>query len=122
MTSRLRLPTALPGARLSGLGSVQPDNVVTNEDLAARMDTEDAWIRDRVGIQSRRIAEQDQTLVDMASEAGSRAATRGLVGLVSAGRCGSSRAARGSACPLRRWRPPPADCGRARVACPRADP
>ena len=73
MTSRLRLPTALPGARLSGLGSVQPDNVVTNEDLAARMDTEDAWIRDRVGIQSRRIAEQDQTLVDMASEAGSRA-------------------------------------------------
>ena len=73
MTSRLRLPTALPGARLSGLGSVQPDNVVTNEDLAARMDTDDAWIRDRVGIQSRRIAEQDQSLVDMASEAGSRA-------------------------------------------------
>jgi 3-oxoacyl-[acyl-carrier-protein] synthase-3 len=69
----LRLPAAVPGARITGLGSVQPDNVVTNEDLAQRMDTDDQWIRERVGIQSRRIAEAGTTLVDIASEAGARA-------------------------------------------------
>ena len=73
MTIRLRLPTAIPGARISGLGSSQPDTVVTNEELAGRMETSDQWIRERVGIQSRRIAEADHSLVDMASEAGARA-------------------------------------------------
>jgi 3-oxoacyl-[acyl-carrier-protein] synthase III len=69
----LRLPAAAPGARILGMGSSQPDNVVTNDDLAQRMDTNDQWIRDRVGIESRRIAEADQRLVDMAAEAGERA-------------------------------------------------
>jgi 3-oxoacyl-[acyl-carrier-protein] synthase III len=73
MTTRLRLPAAVPGARITGLGSVQPDHVVTNDDLAQQIDTDDQWIRERVGIQSRRIAGADQSLVDMASEAGSRA-------------------------------------------------
>jgi 3-oxoacyl-[acyl-carrier-protein] synthase III len=69
----LRLPSTTPGARILGLGSTQPENVVTNDDLARKMDTNDQWIRDRVGIESRRIAEADQLLVDMAAEAGSRA-------------------------------------------------
>lgn len=73
MTARLRLATGVPGARLIGLGSMQPDNVVTNDDLTQRLDTDDQWIRERVGIQSRRIAEAGTELVDMASEAGSRA-------------------------------------------------
>jgi 3-oxoacyl-[acyl-carrier-protein] synthase III len=73
MTTRLRLPATVPGARISGLGSMQPDNVVTNDDLAQRIDTNDQWIRERVGIESRRIAEQGTSLVDMASEAGARA-------------------------------------------------
>ncbi|HVH23625.1 MAG TPA: 3-oxoacyl-ACP synthase, partial [Pseudonocardia sp.] len=73
MTIRLRLPAAAPGARLTGLGSAQPDNVVTNDDLSERMDTNDQWIRERVGIQSRRIAEDGTSLVDMASDAGARA-------------------------------------------------
>jgi len=69
----MRLAPAAPGARLLGLGSWQPDNVVTNDDLARRVDTDDQWIRDRVGIQSRRIAEEGTLLVDMAVEAGARA-------------------------------------------------
>jgi 3-oxoacyl-[acyl-carrier-protein] synthase III len=74
MTGRpLRLPSTTAGARILGMGSSQPDNVVTNDDLAGKMDTNDQWIRDRVGIESRRIAEADQLLVDMATEAGSRA-------------------------------------------------
>ena len=73
MTTRLRLPAAVPGARLSGLGSMQPERVVTNDELAETVDTNDQWIRERVGIQSRRIADPGTSLVDMASEAGSRA-------------------------------------------------
>jgi len=68
-----RLPPATPGARLLGMGSQQPDKIVTNDDLARRVDTNDQWIRDRVGIQSRRIAEEGTLLVDMAMEAGTRA-------------------------------------------------
>ncbi|QYN40610.1 ketoacyl-ACP synthase III [Pseudonocardia sp. DSM 110487] len=70
---RLRTAPLVAGARILGLGSTQPENVVTNDDLAQRMETNDQWIRERVGIQSRRIAEKGTLLVDMAAEAGSRA-------------------------------------------------
>jgi 3-oxoacyl-[acyl-carrier-protein] synthase III len=73
MTARLRPAEAVAGARLLGLGSVQPERVVTNDELAARVDTSDEWIRSRVGIESRRIADKDTPLVEMAAEAGSRA-------------------------------------------------
>ncbi len=70
MSARLRLTQAVAGARILGIGSVQPDNVVTNDDLAQRMDTDDQWIRDRVGIQARRIADPETKLVDLAAGAG----------------------------------------------------
>jgi 3-oxoacyl-[acyl-carrier-protein] synthase-3 len=73
VTARLRLAEPVAAARLLGLGSVQPERVVTNDELAARVDTSDEWIRSRVGIESRRIAEKDTLLVDMAAEAGARA-------------------------------------------------
>ena len=41
-------------SRISGLGKYLPDNVVTNNDLATKMDTSDAWIQERTGIQERR--------------------------------------------------------------------
>ncbi len=70
MKSGLRLAQAVAGARILGIGSIQPDNVVTNDDLAQRVNTNDQWIRDRVGIQTRRIADKDALLVDMAAGAG----------------------------------------------------
>jgi 3-oxoacyl-[acyl-carrier-protein] synthase-3 len=69
----LSLATSVAGARILGWGSSQPEHVVTNDDLARRVDTNDQWIRERVGIVSRRIAEKDMLLVDMATEAGSKA-------------------------------------------------
>ncbi|HZZ45691.1 MAG TPA: beta-ketoacyl-ACP synthase III [Pseudonocardia sp.] len=69
----LSLAPTVPGARLVGWGSSQPDHVVTNHDLAKRVETSDEWIRDRVGIVSRRIADKDTLLVDMAVDAGSKA-------------------------------------------------
>ena len=73
MSPRLQLTPAVAGARLIGLGSFQPDRVVTNDELAARVETSDEWIRSRVGIESRRFADKDTLLVDMAADAGARA-------------------------------------------------
>ncbi len=40
--------------RIAGTGFYVPDNVVTNHDLEKMMDTNDAWIQERTGIQERR--------------------------------------------------------------------
>ncbi len=68
-----RLAPPVAGARILGLGSSQPDDVVTNDDLAKRIETNDQWIRERVGIVSRRIAPESLSLVDMAADAGALA-------------------------------------------------
>ena len=62
-----------PGARILSLGGYQPGNVVTNDDLAAQVDTSDEWIRSRVGIVSRRYAGPEETVTDMAVAAGGKA-------------------------------------------------
>src|SRR5580692_11661763 len=72
MTSSSSFPPAA-GARIISLGGYQPANVVTNDDLSARVDTSDEWIRSRVGIISRRYAGPDETVVDMAVAAGGKA-------------------------------------------------
>lgn len=41
-------------SKIAGLGSYVPENVVTNDDLAQRMDTNDVWIQERTGIKERR--------------------------------------------------------------------
>ena len=43
------------GARISGIGVALPDKVVTNDELAATLDTTDEWIVERTGIRERRI-------------------------------------------------------------------
>jgi 3-oxoacyl-[acyl-carrier-protein] synthase-3 len=63
-----------PATRLLGLGHYLPANVVTNDDLIARgLDTSDEWIQTRVGIAERRFADPDETVVDMAEQAASKA-------------------------------------------------
>lgn len=60
--------------RILGLGHYRPDNVITNHDLIARgVDTDDEWIKSRVGIAERRWADPDETVVDMAEAAASKA-------------------------------------------------
>lgn len=60
------------GSRIVALGHYQPSRVVTNDDLAGIIDTNDAWIQDRVGIAERRIAESE-SVVDMATFAAEKA-------------------------------------------------
>jgi 3-oxoacyl-[acyl-carrier-protein] synthase-3 len=67
-------------ARILALGEHRPSTVVTNDDLSLRVDTDDEWIRSRVGIESRRIAGPDESVMDMAVAAGGKAiAASGLL-------------------------------------------
>ncbi|WP_128431890.1 beta-ketoacyl-ACP synthase III [Streptomyces cyaneus] len=61
------------GPRILAFGHYQPERVVTNEELAARVDTSDEWIRSRVGIASRHIAAPQESVTDMAVHAGAKA-------------------------------------------------
>lgn len=61
--------------RIIATGSCVPDKVVTNDDLARSMDTNDEWIRTRTGIGARRIAEGEpkEKLLRLTREAAERA-------------------------------------------------
>ena len=69
------LPQLVPGrgARIVALGHYQPSRVVMNDELAQRIDTNDEWIRSRVGIAERRIAAPEESVVDMATAAAAKA-------------------------------------------------
>ncbi|GAA3745421.1 ketoacyl-ACP synthase III [Plantactinospora mayteni] len=54
------------------LGHYQPSRILTNDDLAQIVDTNDTWIRERVGIVTRRIADTE-TVADMAAAAADKA-------------------------------------------------
>ena len=48
-------------ARIAGIGICVPENIITNDDLAKIVDTNDEWIRSRTGICERRISTEDGT-------------------------------------------------------------
>ena len=60
-------------SRIAGTGSYLPPRVMTNAEFAARLDTSDAWIRERTGIVQRHIAEKSQSSSDLALQASARA-------------------------------------------------
>ena len=62
-----------PGARITGWGAALPEQVVTNADLEARLDTSDSWIVERSGIHERRVG---STVRALAADAGRRAMER----------------------------------------------
>jgi 3-oxoacyl-[acyl-carrier-protein] synthase-3 len=53
-------------AVVAGIGSYLPERVVTNEDLASRVDTSDEWITARTGIKRRHVAAEDELTSDLA--------------------------------------------------------
>ena len=57
------------GSRILGTGSALPRRVVTNAELAERVDTSDEWIVERTGIRQRHIAEPDETTATLATAA-----------------------------------------------------
>ncbi len=66
---------------IRGVGAYLPERIVTNIELAARVDTTDEWITERTGIRQRHIAADGQFTSDLAIAAGSRAlAAAGITG------------------------------------------
>lgn len=49
-----------------GCGGYLPENILTNDELARRIDTSDEWIRDRSGITMRHIAAEGEMTSDLA--------------------------------------------------------
>ncbi|WP_251092270.1 beta-ketoacyl-ACP synthase III [Streptomyces sp. Caat 7-52] len=73
-----------PAAVLCGLAGWVPSRMVTNDELAERLDTDDAWIRTRTGIRRRHVVEPGQATSDLAVESGRRALRHAGVGSVDA--------------------------------------
>ena len=70
---------SLPNASIVGWGRYLPPSILTNNDIATFLDTNDEWIRSRTGIHERRVAHG--SLSDMAWVAAERAlACAGLTG------------------------------------------
>jgi 3-oxoacyl-[acyl-carrier-protein] synthase III len=84
--------TPVSGSRIAALGHHQPTRVLTNAELEGMVDTSDAWIRQRTGIETRRIAGEAESVTDMAVEAAAKAlAASGLaperIGMVTVATC-----------------------------------
>lgn len=62
-------------SKIIGVGHYVPDNIVTNDDLAKIIDTNDEWIQERTGIKERRWAKEEdkETTFTMGLEAAKRA-------------------------------------------------
>ena len=56
-------------SQIIGFGSYLPKKIVTNDDLAKKLNTSDEWIRQRTGIAQRHIAADDELTSDIATNA-----------------------------------------------------
>ena len=56
-------------AKIISSGSYLPKKILTNKELESRVDTSDKWITERTGIKERRIADENETSVDLAYKA-----------------------------------------------------
>jgi 3-oxoacyl-[acyl-carrier-protein] synthase III len=65
----LRRPRQSVRAGLFGVGAALPGRVITNDDIAARLDTSDEWIQRRTGIRERRHLPDGEPLAPLAAEA-----------------------------------------------------
>jgi 3-oxoacyl-[acyl-carrier-protein] synthase III len=59
----------MPYAHITGWGMSVPSKVLTNDEIAKMVETNDEWIRDRTGIRERRIAEERQSSASLGAEA-----------------------------------------------------
>jgi 3-oxoacyl-[acyl-carrier-protein] synthase-3 len=58
--------------RISGVGAYVPERIVTNQELATKVDTSNEWIAQKTGILERRVAGPEEAPSDMAASAAAR--------------------------------------------------
>lgn len=56
-------------SKITGTGGYLPERIVTNHELAERIDTSDEWIVERTGIRQRHVAAENETTSDLATAA-----------------------------------------------------
>jgi 3-oxoacyl-[acyl-carrier-protein] synthase-3 len=61
------------GVEVLGVGAFAPERVVTNDELATRVQTSDEWIASRTGIRARRVASDEESAAALGYEAARRA-------------------------------------------------
>jgi 3-oxoacyl-(acyl-carrier-protein) synthase III len=54
-------------SQILAVGSYRPKRIVTNDEVAVRIDSSDEWIQQRTGIETRRFADETETVLDMAT-------------------------------------------------------
>lgn len=69
------------GNKLIGYGSYLPSRVMTNADFERIIDTSDEWIVSRTGIRERHMAAENETVVDMATNAARAALKNANIGI-----------------------------------------
>ncbi|EFV92374.1 beta-ketoacyl-ACP synthase I FabH [Dietzia cinnamea P4] len=62
-----------PGTALMGIGAYRPRRVVSNEEICEKIDSTSEWIYERSGILNRRVADKDESVIFMSSEAARKA-------------------------------------------------
>lgn len=55
--------------KLAGFGKAIPETVITNDDLAQRIETSDEWITERTGIKERHVVTENEHCSDLATQA-----------------------------------------------------
>jgi 3-oxoacyl-[acyl-carrier-protein] synthase III len=73
VTTSINVPVGSAHATILGVGGYRPSRVVTNDEICERIDSTDQWIRERTGIESRRWAAPDESVIDMSLAAAGKA-------------------------------------------------
>ncbi len=63
----------MPNAHITGWGMAVPETILTNDELAKTVDTNDKWIRERTGIRERHIARDNEFPSTLAVDASIKA-------------------------------------------------
>lgn len=73
MSATIKTKDASRQSRIHGIGGYRPERVVPNEEIVDKIDSSDEWIRTRSGIETRRWANDDETVVAMSLSAAGKA-------------------------------------------------
>ncbi len=63
----------MPRVHITGVGGYLPERILSNQELAERIDTTDSWIVERTGIRQRHIIAENQCTSDLAVQAAKQA-------------------------------------------------
>ncbi len=68
-------------SRILSVGAYQPSRLIPNSEIVDRIDSSDEWIRQRTGIESRRFAGENESILDMAEAACRQAGERANISM-----------------------------------------